>query len=211
MMVEGAMQVDFQDLRRIGERVVDRLAGAVRAHITTPHGTDLWLTVKGREFEHDVVISPGTFGNLPNGEVRAAPVETEAEGTMVCRSTVGDLGKLPSPITIEVAAGRITSIRGDDEGLVERIRELQSIDDEASLVGELGIGINPSARVIGNMLEDEKVAGTVHIAFGNNSEFPGGQNTSRTHRDFLQTGLTMTIEFEDGSTKEIIRDGELLD
>jgi leucyl aminopeptidase (aminopeptidase T) len=94
---------------------------------------------------------------------------------------------------------------------VERIRELQSVDEDASVVGELGIGINPSARIIGNMLEDEKVAGTVHIAFGNNSQMPGGQNTSMTHRDFLLTGLTMTIEFEDGSTREMISEGSLLD
>jgi aminopeptidase len=211
MMIEGAMQVDFGDLRGIGERAVGRLEGAVRAHVTTPDGTDLWLTVRGRKFEHDVVIHPGTFGNLPNGEVRAAPVETEAQGTLVCCTTVGDLGRLTSPVTIEVVAGRITSIWGDDEALVERIRELCSIDDEASVVGELGIGINPAARVIGNMLEDEKVAGTVHIAFGNNSEMPGGQNTSATHRDFLLTGPTVTMEFEDGRKLEVIRDGRLVE
>jgi leucyl aminopeptidase (aminopeptidase T) len=210
MMLEGAMRVDFRKLAEMGDMMVDRLRGAVRAHLTSPEGADIWFSIKGREFDSDVRIGPASFGNLPNGEVRVAPLETEAQGTLVCDSSIGDLGKVPSPVTIEVAAGRITSIRGDDEGLVERIEDLTSVDDEASLVGELAFGINPRARVIGNMLEDEKALGTVHVAFGNNIEM-GGQNASRTHRDFHLRTPTLTIEFQDGRMVEIIREGRLVD
>jgi len=183
MMLEGAMRVDFQKLAGIGDLMVDRLKGAVRVHLTSPAGADVWFTTRGRLFESDVRIGPATFGNLPNGEVRVAPLETEVQGTLVCDSTIGDLGAVSSPVTIEVVAGRITSIRGDDEALVGRIEDLTSIDEEASVVGELAFGINPVARVIGNILEDEKALGTVHVAFGNNIEM-GGKNGSRTHRDF---------------------------
>jgi leucyl aminopeptidase (aminopeptidase T) len=210
MMTEGAMRVDFRKQADFGDHMVDRLAGAVRAHLTSPAGVDIWFTTKGRVFESDVRIGPGTFGNLPNGEVRVAPVETEVQGTLVCDSTIGDLGSVPSPVSIEVVEGRITSIKGEDSKLVERIKELTSIDDEASVVGELGIGINPAARVTGNMLEDEKAVGTVHVAFGNNIEM-GGQNASRTHRDFHVLRPTLSIEFEDGQTRDIILDGRLLD
>jgi leucyl aminopeptidase (aminopeptidase T) len=210
MMTEGAMRVDFQELAGIGDRLVEGLAGAVGAHLTSPAGTDLRFSTKGRVFESDVRIVPGTFGNLPNGEVRVAPLETEVNGTLVCDSTIGDLGGVTSPVTIEVVAGRITSIRGGDPGLVERIEELTSIDDEASLVGELGVGINPAARVTGNMLEDEKAVGTVHVAFGNNLEM-GGRNGSRTHRDFHILGPTLSIEFADGRTEDLVRDGSLAD
>lgn len=210
MMLEGAMQVDFSELADIGDLMEERLRGAVRAHLTSPAGADIWFTTRGRVFESDVRIGPATFGNLPNGEVRVAPVETEAQGTLVCDSTIGDLGSVPSPVSIEVVAGRITSIRGDDGALVGRIQELTSIDDEASVVGELAFGINPLARVIGNMLEDEKARGTVHVAFGNNVDM-GGENGSRTHRDFHVLRPTLTIEFEDGQTRDVIRDGDLVD
>ena len=137
-------------------------------------------------------------------------MESEVEGTLVCDSTIGDLGKVSSPVTIEVAAGRIASISAEDAQLVARIEELTSIDEQASIVGELGIGINPAARVTGNLLEDEKAVGTVHVAFGNNTEM-GGENTSRTHRDFLMIRPTLSMEFEDGRTEDIIRDGRLMD
>ncbi|MCK5253355.1 MAG: aminopeptidase [Thermoplasmata archaeon] len=210
MMLKGAMRVDFQKLAEIGDLMVDRLKGAVRAHVTSPAGADIWFNTRGRVFESDVRIGPGTFGNLPNGEVRVAPLETEAHGTLVCDSTIGDLGSVPSPVSVEVVAGRITSIRGDDDAFVERIEDLTSVDDEASLVGELAFGINPAARVTGTMLEDEKAVGTVHVAFGNNIEM-GGKNGSRTHRDFHILRPTLTIEFEDGKTRDLIQDGRLVD
>jgi leucyl aminopeptidase (aminopeptidase T) len=84
------------------------------------------------------------------------------------------------------------------------------LDDEASVVGELAFGINPVARVTGNMLEDEKALGTVHVAFGNNIEM-GGKNGSRTHRDFHVSRPTLTVEFEDGRTREVINEGRLVD
>jgi leucyl aminopeptidase (aminopeptidase T) len=210
MMLDGAMRVDFQDLADIGDRMVNRLKNAGRAHLTSPAGADIWFNTRGRVFESDVRIGPGTFGNLPNGEVRVAPVEMEAEGTLVCDGSIGDLGKVPSPITIEVVNGQLTSISGEDRALVERIEELTSVDEEASIIGELGIGINPAARVTGIMLEDEKAVGTIHVAFGNNKEM-GGQNRSRTHRDFLVLQPTLTIEYADGQTRDLLVDGTFVE
>jgi leucyl aminopeptidase (aminopeptidase T) len=210
MMLEGAMQVDFRELAVIGDQKVAQLEGAERAHLTSPAGSDIWFSTSGRKFESDVRIGPASFGNLPNGEVRVAPVETGAQGTLVCESTIGDLGKVASPVSIEVVEGKITAIGGDDKALVERIEILTSVDEEASTIGELSFGINPTARVMGNILEDEKAVGTVHVAFGNNIEM-GGKNGSRTHRDFLVLKPTLTIEFEDGQTLDVIRDGHLVD
>ncbi len=211
MMLKGAMRVDFEALNAIGDEMLQRVKGAVRAHVTSPAGTDLWLTLRGREFDTDVRINPGTLGNLPNGELWVAPIETEAQGTLVCDGSIGDLGPVTEPVTIEVVAGRITSILGEDGSLVERVRELTSVDEQGAVVGELGFGINPAARIVGIMLEDEKVAGTTHVAFGNNIDMPGGQNSSSTHREFLIREASLSIEFDDGQTRDIIRDGHLLD
>ncbi len=211
MMMGGAMKANFEALKEIADHVMGRLRGAVSAHLTSPNGTDLWLTLRGREFLTDVSIPPGTFGNLPPGELWVAPVETEVRGTFVCDASIGDLGPVSSPITFEIVAGRITSISGEDQRLVDRVRELTTLDEQASVVGELGMGINPAARIIGNLLEDEKASGTAHIAFGNNLEMPGGRNSSKTHRDFLLNRPTLVIEQEDGCQHEIIRDGCLVE
>jgi leucyl aminopeptidase (aminopeptidase T) len=211
MMMGGAMKANFVALKEIADNIMGKLKGSVSAHLTSPNGTDLWLTLRGREFLTDVSIPPGTFGNLPPGELWVAPVETEVSGTFVCDASIGDLGPVTSPVTFEVVDGRITSIRGEDQKLVERVRELTSLDEQASVVGELGLGINPAARLIGNLLEDEKAAGTAHIAFGNNLDMPGGKNSSKTHRDFLVNQPTLVVELEDGGKHEIIKDGCLVD
>lgn len=83
------------------------------------------------------------------------------------------------------------------------------MDEMASMIGELGIGLNPNARLTGNLLEDEKAFRTVHIAFGNNQDMPGGKNSSKTHRDYLIKQPTLTVTYQDGSQKVLIKDGEL--
>ena len=77
----------------------------------------------------------------------------------------------------------------------------------ASIIGELGIGLNPMAKLTGNLLEEEKAGETAHVAFGNNFEMPGGQNTSATHRDFLFKKPNMVVTYKDGSTRTVLKDG----
>ena len=80
----------------------------------------------------------------------------------------------------------------------------------AGIIGELGIGLNPGARLTGNLLEDEKAGKTAHIAFGNNTEMPNGKNKSKTHRDFLFYNPTFEVEYTDGTKKILIKDGEIV-
>ena len=85
------------------------------------------------------------------------------------------------------------------------------MDDEAKVIGELGIGINPGARITGNMLEDEKALGTAHIAFGNNADFPGGgKNNSQIHRDFLFYRPAIEVKYVDGSKKVVMKNGKIV-
>ncbi|MFQ6060051.1 MAG: leucyl aminopeptidase, partial [Thermoplasmata archaeon] len=79
-------------------------------------------------------------------------------------------------------------------------------DGWSSTVGELGIGVNPKARLSEEFLEIEKIKGTCHIAFGNNLDYPGGQNPSSNHMDFLITKPTIDVEGLEGS-RRIVRDG----
>ena len=82
------------------------------------------------------------------------------------------------------------------------------MDEEARIIGELGFGLNPGAKLIGILLEDEKPLQTDHIAFGNNEEMKGGQDKSKTHRDFLFYKPTIKVTYKDGLTKILIENGE---
>ena len=115
-------------------------------------------------------------------------------GKIVCDGSIGDLGRVKEPLTMIVKNGKIISLESQDKDMANEVDHLIHVDDDASLVGEFGIGLNPKARLTGLMLEDEKAAGTVHIAFGQNTDMIGGQNDSMTHRDFLFLAPDIVID-----------------
>ncbi|MDI6855419.1 MAG: aminopeptidase [Candidatus Thermoplasmatota archaeon] len=208
-MMLGAMGADYQKIAENVDAVIKKFKNAEEVHITAPSGTDIVLNIAGRAFESDVKIKPSTFGNLPAGEIWCAPVEDKANGILVCDGSIGDLGRVKNKLRIEVRGGKIAALESEDRALVDRVRELTSIDDEASVIGELGIGLNPKAKLSGILLEDEKAGGTAHIAFGNNENMPGGRNKSKTHRDFLFYKPTFEVRDKSGEKKIIIKDGTI--
>ncbi len=210
MMIEGPMDVDYAAMQDRADRLIAAFAGAVSTHITTPAGTDLVLDLTDREFVSDVRATVEHGSNLPCGEIFCGPVETGAEGTLVIDGSIGGIDQPTKPVTLTLAGGRITDVISDDPAAVAGVRELTSVDDEASVIGELGIGVNPGAKIVGNMLEDEKAFRTAHIAFGNNTEFPGGRNHSQTHHDFLFHRPTFAVTFADGTQRVLIEDGDIV-
>lgn len=209
MMGEGPMSVDYLEVAANGRRLMAAFENGERVHVTAPAGTDISFSILDRAFETDMEVKPGHMGNLPPGEVWCAPLERSADGVIVSDGSVGDLGQVPSNVVIEVAGGRIASISGGDSGFLGMLKKLTSVDDMASVIGEFGIGINPKARITGNLLEDEKAGRTAHIAFGNNETMPGGKNSSRTHRDFLFHKPTIRVTYEDGTERMVMRDGDV--
>lgn len=210
MMVEGAMSVNYPEVTGIGRRLMDAFDNAREVHLTAPGGTNVTFSIAERSFQTDLEITSGHMGNLPPGEIWCAPVEDSADGVIVCDGSIGDLGQVPSAVTIEVEGGRATSFSCDRPPFLEEIKELTSVDDMASVIGEFGIGINPKARITGNLLEDEKAGRTAHIAFGNNETMPGGKNRSKTHRDFLFHKPTIDVTYKDGSRRTVMKDGDAL-
>jgi leucyl aminopeptidase (aminopeptidase T) len=211
MMTKGPMTVDYAEVARNVDALMAKFEGAKSVHLTAPGGTDITLGIHDRTFDTDVRIKAGAFGNLPAGEIWCAPEEDNANGVIVCDGSIGDVGQVKSPLKIEVKDGKIVALESDDQELVEKIKELSAVDEQASVVGELGIGLNPRARLTGNLLEDEKAGKTAHIAFGNTTEMPNGQNTAKTHRDYLFYNPTFEVEYQDGSKKILIKDGEIVE
>ncbi|MFW9970545.1 MAG: aminopeptidase [Candidatus Odinarchaeota archaeon] len=208
MMVGGPMNIDYNSMANIADNLAKDLENAKQAHVTAPSGTDIVLQIEDRGFSTDVRITEEPYlANLPCGEIWCGPIENQGNGVIVCDGSIGDIGKVKEPLKIAVKNGKITKLESEDKKLVGEIERLTSLDEQASIMGELGIGLNPGATLSGILLEDEKALCTAHIAFGNNTDMKGGQNTSMTHRDFLFYNPTIKITYKDGSNKIIMKNG----
>lgn len=206
--------VDYPALMETARNLLGKLKGAGEAELKSPAGTDLRINIEGREFHDDVLPKAVDVGNLPCGEVYCAPLEDAADGTLVADASASGFGMLPQPLKFEISRGKIVGLSwlarpSFNSALLKRIRGILFQDDGASLIGELGIGLAPFS-ICGNLLQDEKVAGTVHVAFGNNSTF-GGRNNSRSHIDFLVRNPVLRILYPNQRPPQVIvREGELL-
>ncbi len=177
------IDIDYHALQAVHTRLRALLHGSRMIRVCSPSGTDLTFSAEGRTwYSLDGVCNyPGAFVNLPDGEVMIAPVEGSAEGQVVVDLSMtpdqptlfGRVGKLEGErITLSFREGYATSIRGKKSAqIVDAV--LRDAGSEAFQLAEFAIGTNPKARIIGNILEDEKVCGTAHIALGSNSSFGG--------------------------------------
>ena len=164
--------------------------------LTSPHGTDLRFSIAGRTANVLTNIpEPGELAPVPDIEVNVVPVTGTSEGTLVMDASVPYLGigVLDEPIVCEVEDGSIVEMRGGPQADVLR-RRLESFDDPACFnVAELGVGLNPNARLTGEMLEDEGVVGTIHIGIGT-SHTLGGDVVAPTHYDLLMWEPTIEVD-----------------
>ena len=209
-MMFRSVNVDYNKMKKAADSLLKALQNADKIYISTVEGTDLVLGVKDRPFVGDVGVQQSLECNLPCGEVFCAPVETEADGVVVFNASIGDIGLLKHPLKVFIEKGKINKFESKDNELVKRITELQNIDEDAMVIGELGIGVNPGAAITGNMLEDEKALGTAHLAFGNNEDFPGGgKNRSKIHRDYLFYHPTIEATYVDKSKRIIMDKGTI--
>lgn len=201
MMRRGAMLADYNEVSALTKKVATALDKTSDVEITTKAGTKLKFSIRGRKAHPDTGIfhEPGDFGNLPAGEAFIAPVEGTGEGLVVVDGSMLDTAT--GRIDITIKKGRATEISG---GLAKKLKKI--LDDagpKARNLAEFGVGTNPKAKLIGNVLEDEKVLGTCHVALGDNSTF-GGKVKAGSHIDGIFK--RPTVKF-DG--KVIMKDGKL--
>jgi leucyl aminopeptidase (aminopeptidase T) len=142
------------------------------------------------------VPDPGELSPVPTIEVNVPPIEGTAEGTLVVDASVPYLGigPLREPFTCRVEKGFITSIEGGGEQAEVLKRAIASHGDPNCWnVAELGVGLNPGARMTGRMLEDEGVLNTIHIGIGT-SLMLGGTLKAATHYDLIMWDPTIEID-----------------
>lgn len=207
-MFHSSMAVDWRALASRTAKLVELVNRGDRLQLSTPNGTEMTICKQGRIAEGDdgLLTFDGAFGNLPAGEVYLAPLEGKSQGRMVIEW--GPTARLQSPLTLTVRDGVVTGIEGDDP-LRARLEERFASNSNCRNLAELGIGTNDRASRPDNVLEAEKILGTIHLALGDNTGF-GGTVAAPFHEDYVFYRPTLTLILPDGSTEPILKDGKLM-
>jgi leucyl aminopeptidase (aminopeptidase T) len=203
-MLARVMSADMAELRRRGRAVADILDEGRQARITCANGSDLMLNIDGREAipDNGELMEPGAFGNLPCGEGFISPHHDAGGGTLFVDGTIASIGIPDEPVEITVENGVLVGATG--EMGEELMRQLQAAGPDGTRIAELGVGTNDKAILSGELLEDEKLLGTIHVAFGASAGI-GGVIQVPVHLDCVVMKPTLTVDGQD-----VVRDGELL-
>jgi aminopeptidase len=198
------LSADYVELIDLTKRIHKLLDAAKVAHVTSPSGCNIVLDVRNIAIVSDGNLKArGAFSNLPTGETELAP--RTAKGILVA-DLCGEY--ITEPTSLEIEKGHIVKFDGNASGrrfkrLIEKARAKDG-NDNSSFVAEFAIGTNKKAKISGTVLEDEKVFGTCHVAFGDNTSYPGGKNGSTQHIDVIVLKPTIAL---DGRT--IMKNGKL--
>lgn len=184
---------EWQRVRKHQEKIV-RILNRARTVRIADTDTDLTLSVKGRTF-----INSSGLRNMPCGEVFTGPVETSAEGHIAYSFPACYSGREVEKVHLEFSRGRVVKAAAAKNE--KFLLSMLDLDAGARYLGEFAIGLNYGIRqFIKNILFDEKIGGTVHLALGNSYPETGGRNKSALHWDMIKDLRT---------TGELYVDGEL--
>ena len=195
-----AIPVNYMEMDKVNRKLQEILRRGSNVRVTSKAGTDISMEIMpGRKALNDngLIRNPGNLDNLPGGEVAIAPKEGSSNGTIVFDLT-SFFDKTKGIFRVDVRDG--LAVRCESKGLWDIISNVEN----GTNLAELGIGTNPKARITGIILEDEKVKGTAHIAFGTNASLGGTVQTS-VHLDSVFNKPTIEV---DG--KAIIKEGKFL-
>ncbi|HIC97055.1 MAG TPA: aminopeptidase [Aquificaceae bacterium] len=201
-----SMNVDWEEVANLSVDIAEALTEAEWACVRSDYGTDIEFSLRGRKGIADTGLfhRPGDFGNLPAGEAFIPPVEREAYGRLVILYAPDR--KLERSITLKFIDGGVESIEGFEDYRYY-IEDIFKKMPEARFIAEFGVGTNPKAQRPDNLLEAEKILGTVHIAIGDNHTF-GGLNRVSFHTDYVVFRPTVLIGGK-GWEKELLSQGKL--
>ena len=189
---KGAATADYEEVYRTAEKLAELMRGE-RIRVTTRAGTDLEADTGGRRviIEAGFATRPGDSAAFSDGEVSLTPIEGTAKGTVIVDGTIAYLGSPEEAVKLEVRGGRVISVRGGGEAdkIKEWLRTVENFDNFA----EIGIGVNPNARSIGDWQEEKKKLGTLHIALGDNIYY-GGSVECPLHFDMVLYEPTVEVD-----------------
>ena len=199
------MNADYTEIAARTFRICELMRQTKVVRVTAPAGTDVTLPIEGREAHASSGLfrEKGLWGNLPTGEAYLAPLEGLSNGIVVVDGSMASVGMVDQPIRIVVKDGYATDITGGASAR-RLVDLLEPHGKDARTVAEFGVGTNDRAILTGVILEDEKVMGTIHIAFGDNKSM-GGRVRVASHLDGLIK--QPTVWFDD---RKVMEGGRLL-
>lgn len=195
--------IDYRELGREMKRIKKILDVSHFIEISSPKGTHLHVQMANRStlLALGSIRKPCEIDYIPAGAIGVAPMEGTGEGRVIVDGTILGFGRCLKPITFEIEKGRVVRVKGGKDW--KGLRELLHRDEFASWLCEIGLGVNPKARLVGGP-EDERVRGSVHIGLGENRYF-GGTLASTSHLDGTLLHATLKVD-----EKELVKDGRLL-
>lgn len=205
VMIRG-LNADYNYISKLSNKLKKILERGKFVRITTSLGTDLSFSIAGRTSyaSKGLFHKKGESGNLPTGETFLAPVEGTSNGVFVVDGSMAGLGLIKNVnLKVEVKDGYATKITGGKIA-TQLNKMLDAVGKDARNIAEFGIGTNPSAKLSGVLLEDEKVMGTIHIALGNNKSMGGSVNVP-IHLDGVVKKPTVYLD-----NKLLMKEGKLL-
>jgi len=194
VLSNGAIEANFEKQKPLVEALAKRLSNAKRILIQAPAGTRISASLTGRRAIANTGISkePGELTGVPDIEAYIAPVESSVNGTIVVDATISGYGLVRKPVRLQIRHGKVSGI-ADGPCRTYLEKALRVGGRSASQVAEIGIGLNPKAKIRGAIVEDESALGTAHIALGDNSRF-GGKNLARVHIDLVFKNPKITLD-----------------
>jgi len=201
MLRSGAATADYEEMQKIGERVLEKWNNGSQVRVTSELGTDLRASIQGR---HGWMVagrcaplaegSPVQRCAFPDGEAAVAPIEGTGEGAVVWDLTMAYIGAIREPIKGFFKKGRLVSIKGGQEA--NRLSKyLEEHGDEGAYnLCEIAIGLNPGVIPTGKVRTDKKLYGSVHVSLGENTDTGWGKNVSRLHIDGVIQKPTVYID-----------------
>lgn len=209
--------------------VANSLKGADYIHLTDEFGTDMMVAIRGRRINIDDgfisdqdVKNKDVGSNLPAGEVFIAPWENWGDGVLVSpKRTDSFTGKMIEDIRLVFRKGKVdiskTKAEKNEKALKDTLKKSMEVDrkvyknPKAMNIAELGIGMNPVINeIIGYLLTDEKIKGTIHIAVGANQMY-GGKSQSSLHWDFISNDrINMDVIYKNGKCRRLMENGKVV-
>lgn len=205
-MIKRTLDVDYNKIESMNKKIYNLFKSKKKVWLLTERGTDVLFYINKSPFnDNGLYHKKGEFGNLPAGEVGFAPVELKSKGIIVIDKTMAGIGKLKNVIELRVNKGFVKKIEGKDDAkkLVKLLKKFKN--KNVYNIAEFSIGTNYKAKITGVPLEDEKVYGTVHVAIGDNTSYPGGKTKAPIHLDGIISKPTVLVD-----NRKIMEKGRLL-
>ena len=196
MMIRGGIEGDFENLKPICIGMAQAMAGAEKIVLTSPSGTHLEYSAKGRRGNNlYCMVEKGQFSTLPTVEANVSPLEGTANGVIVADGSIPyiGIGVLEEPVKLVVENGRITDISGGYQAKMLADDLAAKNDQNVYNIAEHGVGLNPKCHFCGFMLEDEGVYGSCHIGIGTSITL-GGTVKASCHYDVIMKNGTIVAD-----------------